>query len=225
MTTLAELNARIRQRADKVNSLFVTDAEITSMINASYAELYDLIIQSSEDYFTTSTTLTVTSSDAGVASLPASFYKLRGLDYLIGGNYVTVYSYDWGERNLQNLTAMPEFTVRYRVMGSTLRLEPGDLAAGTYRLWYIPAYTALSAAGDVLNTQITRQNWEEYLVVDVAAKILDKEESNSSHLVQAKEILRNRIQQFSASRDLDQPMRVTDVRSIRDMERWRGGGF
>ena len=43
--TLTQLIAAVRQRADFVNSQFVTDAELTSYINQSYFELYDLLIQ------------------------------------------------------------------------------------------------------------------------------------------------------------------------------------
>ncbi len=217
MTTLSDIRTRIRERADKVNSQFVTNAELLSLINGSYAELWDLIIQSCEDYFTTTTTFTLTSSDSGVYALPAAFYKLRGLDYSIGGSYVTVPSYDWNARNdaVDIVNIQTGLDVSYRIMGTNLKIEPRDNATGGYQLWYIPAYTALSADADVINAQLTKQNWEEYIVLDVAKKILDKEESNSDHLVQAKEILRRRINEFAANRDLDQPMRVSTSRNRR----------
>lgn len=222
MTTLDDLILRIRQRADKVNSLFVTDSEITAMVNSSYAELYDLITQTAEDYFTTSLSFTLSSSDAGVYTLPGSFYKLRGVDFLLGGSYITLYPYDWIARNDDvgpgNQVLSQEFA--YKIMGTTLRFVPEDLAVGTFRLWYIPAYTPLSSGSDVISTQITKQNWEEYLVLDVAKKILDKEESNTSTLLQDKEILRRRITEFASGRDIDQPMRVSYSRARRSTRRW-----
>jgi len=50
--SLAELITRIRQRADMVDTQFVTDEEITSYCNESLGELYDLIIGSAaQEYF------------------------------------------------------------------------------------------------------------------------------------------------------------------------------
>ena len=50
--SLAELITRIRQRADMVDTQFVTDEELTSYCNESLGELYDLIIGSAaQEYF------------------------------------------------------------------------------------------------------------------------------------------------------------------------------
>jgi hypothetical protein len=50
--SLAELILRIRQRADMVDTQFVTDEELTSYCNESLGELYDLIIGSAaQEYF------------------------------------------------------------------------------------------------------------------------------------------------------------------------------
>ncbi len=50
--SLAELITRIRQRADMVDTQFVTDEELTSYCNESLGELYDLIVGSAaQEYF------------------------------------------------------------------------------------------------------------------------------------------------------------------------------
>ena len=50
-TTLGNIRATVRQRADMVNTQFVTDAELNGYISASYFELYDIIIQKfGDDY-------------------------------------------------------------------------------------------------------------------------------------------------------------------------------
>lgn len=51
--TLAELRTEVRRRSDMENSQFVKDAELTTYINQSYVELYDLLIARFEDYFVT----------------------------------------------------------------------------------------------------------------------------------------------------------------------------
>ena len=42
--SLADLILRCRQRADMINTQFVTDSEITSYLNESLGERYDLIV-------------------------------------------------------------------------------------------------------------------------------------------------------------------------------------
>lgn len=213
--TLLQLKTRARERADMVGSTFIGDSELNSYANASYAELYDLLITSYEDYFTTSDSFTLTTSDSGVSALPTDFYKLRGLDYQLGGEFITVYPYDWNSRNLRQRNVskiwLGDYDLAYRIMGGNLRIEPRDNATGTYQLWYIPIYTPLTADTDNINTNISNNNWEEYIVLDMAIKMLNKEESATGHLVREKEALIKRIESMAGDRDIDQPERVSDV--------------
>jgi hypothetical protein len=50
---LSELKLEVRRRSDMENSQFVKDNELTTYINQSYVELYDLLISVYEDYFVT----------------------------------------------------------------------------------------------------------------------------------------------------------------------------
>ena len=52
--SLPQLRTASRQRADMVYSQFVSEAELNSYINASYFELYDLLVQKyGNDYYMT----------------------------------------------------------------------------------------------------------------------------------------------------------------------------
>ncbi len=220
--TLATLRTRARQAADMVNSAFISDAEALSMLNASYQELYDIIVDIHEDYFVTTSSFSLTSNDAGVSALPVDFLKLRGLDYLQGSDYLTVLPFNWANRNtFTSMGSWPDVAgIAYRIMGSNIRIEPNDEATGTYRLWYVPAVTLLSADADVVNTAITRAGWEEYIVVDTAMKMKQKEESDVSTLAGQKSALIRRINSAASNRDADQPLTVTDVRSVQG-SRWQ----
>ncbi len=226
MTTLAQLQTRCRDRADMEGS-FISDSELTSYINASYAELYDLLVAAYEDYFITGpTSFSLTSSDNGVYALPSDFYKLKAVDFLIGGEYATIYPYDWNRRNQFTQATLRsrayDFRVSYRIIGTNLRLEPRDDATGDYQLWYVPSYTALSDDTDVINTTISRNNWEEYIVIDCAIKMLAKEESNTAHFEKEKRAMIDRIESMSGERDVDQPERVSDVSNRSDDTWWSG---
>lgn len=218
--TLSTVKTRARQRADMEDSTFIGDSELNSYVNASYSELYDLLTATYEDYFTTSTTFTLVTGDSGVEALPTDFYKLRGLDYQLGGEWITVYPYDWNSRNLKQRSVskiwLGDYDLAYRIMGTNLRIEPRDNATGDYQLWYIPIYTPLTSDTDTLNTSISNNGWEEYIVLDVAIKMLNKEESQTSHLVKEKDALIKRINSMAGDRDVDQPERISDVRQWRN---------
>lgn len=214
-TTLAQLKTRSRERVDKENSTYISDSELTSYINASYAELYDLLIESYEDYFITGpTSFSLTTSDAGVSALPSDFYKLKGIDYQSGGDFLALHTYNWNERNSRNrqnrLNRNRDYIRTYRIIGDNVRIEPDDNAVGDYRIWYVPAFTALSSDSDVVNSTITRNNWEEYIVIDAGIKMLNKEESNATHLEREKKNMTGRIIRMASERDIDQPERITN---------------
>jgi hypothetical protein len=197
-----------------VNSRFIDSSdELLAMINNSYQELYDLLLEINPDYFTTSADITITTS--GTYTLPATFAELKGLDLLLGGRYQEVKPFSWGERNRDSLAYMGSYlgNVRYRLVGNTLRIEPTSNAAGTYRLWYIPALTLLSADADVLDTNMTRRGWEQYIVLETARQMLVKEESNPGDMEQAKAVLVQRIRTGAANRDSDQPEAVRDTQN------------
>ena len=223
-TTLSNIRDRCRQRADMVNSQFVSDTELLNFINASYAELYDLLVQTYEDYFVTSETFTLTTSDSGIRALPSGFYKLKGVDYSIGGEFVTLYPYNWNTRNRwqrsTNRYNLRGSDRKYKILGSNLRIEPRDDATGSYQLWYVPSYTALADDADNISSIITQNNWEEYIVIDAAIKMLEKEESNTAHLEREKKAFIKRVESAAGERDVDQPERVSDVGTHDYLNHW-----
>lgn len=65
-------------------------------------------------------------------------------------------------------------------------------------------HTALSAFDGI-------NGWENYIVVDVARKMLDKEESDSRHLTAEKKEILGKLEQLARNRDSGEPEQVTDV--------------
>lgn len=211
--TLSSLRTRVRARADMKNSNFVEDSELNQYINSSYQELYDLLVASFEDYYTAAPTSFTISSGSNTYTLPTDFYKLRGVDCSIDGvNYYTMQPFDFANRNNFNNTVgvlnSYQFQNLYRIVGDKIYITPEDNAAGSYRLWYVPRATVLTLDASTLDGI---NGWEEYVVVDAARKCLAKEESDTSFLVQEKEMLRQRIIAMSARRDAGMPKSITDV--------------
>ena len=198
---LDTLRTRIQTRADLATSNLLATAEFTTLINASYQELYDLIVAEGADYYLTTAALTITTGNS--VALTSGYYKIRGLDYQCGGSgtgYIEVRRVPLAERNrvLQR---------SYSIVGATLYVWPPEQAPGTYLLWYVPQPTLLSADSDTIETY---NGWEEYIVIDVAIKAMIKEESDASVLLAEKAAMRQRIID-SVARDHNEPHRVVDV--------------
>ena len=219
-STLAQLKQRVLERCDMENTDFISDSELTTYINESYAELYDMMIATFEDYFTIETNITV-SGGTGRLTLPSDFYKLRGLDKALGGgNHATVYKFTFNDRNVTEsnpfrLTSAFGLRTEYRIVKGELLLVPASPANGVYRLWYMPQITFLSASTDTVDVP---NGFDEYVVIDAAIKCLTKEESSTEVLERAKVLMTQRIESMASNRDADQPESVTDVNS--DLTQW-----
>ena len=211
--TLAELRTEARRRADMEDSEFVTDAELTSYINASIAELHDLLVQSyGSDYFLSETTFSTISGQDSY-DLPTDFYKVRGVDVdLNNGDFVTLKKFNFNERNIFNNVASWSLSnipyVRYRVMGNKIRFTPLPESNRTVKIWYIPLATKLIDDTDTLDDF---NQYSEYVIVDVAIKMLQKEESDVTILLAQKQQLKLRIEAASQDRDAGESESISDV--------------
>lgn len=209
--TVAEVRLAAQQRADMVNSQFVTPTEWVSYINFSYKELYDILVAKFEDYYSISLTFSVPSGSNSY-TLPADFYKMRGVDRAVSGNeFYTIRPFTFEDRNNRRRAALFRGlypTVRYRILGSNLIFTPDDAADGTYRIWYIPRASDLTLDTDTIDGV---NGWEEYVIVDAAIKALTKEESDAQVFMMQKQALLKRIEDMAGNRDAGEPERITDI--------------
>ena len=140
MTDFVALNTlrdEARQHADQVNSEFVTDAELNGYLNNSWSELYDILVSKyQDDYFLTSTSITVTSGTS-TYSLPSDFYKARGVDLNINTNQNTpLQRYTFADRTRDSLVRYAR-DVKYRIQANNIVFAPSP-SNNTATLWYIP---------------------------------------------------------------------------------------
>lgn len=216
--TLSELRTIARQRADMENSEFITDSELNSYINASIAELHDILIQSyGEDYYVKDVSFTTTPSqeeyDLSTVITDNDFYKLRGLDaQLNGDDFFTLQRFNFNERNrFQNFGVWDYLgitNVRYRLLGNKVRFSPAPDAAITVRVWYIPVAEKLSNDADELSDL---NQFSEYVITDACIKMLAKEESDASIFIAQKDALKRRIEEAANNRDAGGSDSITDI--------------
>lgn len=241
LLSLAELRLMARQRADREQSQFVTDPEVNLYLNQSLYELYDILTTVYEDYnvqgpvqfqtngtdyqYTLPNGILTFQDQTGANIVPPPFYKLLGVDCGLSLNsnaWVTLHKFEFISRNryvFPNITStyLGVFNLRYRIVGNTLMFIPNPSAGQFIRLWYIPRLTELLRDTDLCDGV---SGWTEYLVVDAAIKILQKEESDVSVLMAQKQMLVDRIQSTSMNRDAGQPDTISNVRSYSQAGGW-----
>lgn len=212
--TLSDLRTQARQRADMVNSTFVSDSELTGYVNAAAGELHDLLVLRYEDYFTQASNATADSS--GRIAIPSDMLKLRSLTMTEGGTYYPLSRIDVTEQlpylNSEVSNSPFRLDLVYFMSGSYIHTLPtSDTANKSFGYYYVKCFTPLSADADTLFTQGELQRWSEYVVVDAAIRCLQKEESDVSVLMTQKAALLDRIKRAAAGRDANKPARVVEV--------------
>lgn len=211
--TLSDLRTRVREAADVVGSTYISDAELDRKINDAIDQYWNKITATDEDYTNSSSNISVTSS-TNYASLPATFFKLRGVDDLRDPSYpMTVLPFNFAERNDHRHVAIARLDylfspVRYRIIGDNIYFEPKDQCAGTYKLWFVPVATTLVNGADTINLN----GWHELVVTEAAIRIKGKEESDATTLFSIRATLLADIEAVINSRDRGMPRTVSKVR-------------
>lgn len=238
--SLGQLRLMSQQRADRVNSNFVTLPEWNTYINQSSFELYDLLVTLYEDYYLAPVLTITTDGTSQFYDLPNGsnypigggnfaplFYKLLGVDFGLGtqnNSAVTLKKFDFISRNRYlypqvTSTFLGVFNARYRLMGDKIEFIPIPSAGQFIKLWYIPRMRQLLQDTDILDSI---SGWNEYIIVDAAIKALQKEESDVSVLMAQKQALIDRIQSSAMNRDAGEPDTISNTRL--QTERWGGFG-
>lgn len=238
ITTLEAVRIAAQQRADMLNSNFLSKAEWDNNINASYFELYGLLVQKyGNDYFvaidanggfyqfTTNGTSEIYPLPDGSSTylMPAgttapAFFKLLGVELQVSGanDWMTLKPFEFIERNrfaVPNMqSALGRRTnLRYRIISGQLWLKPVPMGGQVVRIQYVPRMTILVADDDTFDGV---NGWEEYIVIDAAIKALQKEESDVSALMAQKTAIIQRIEAEAENRDAGSPARVGNSRNV-----------
>ncbi len=203
--TLSELISRVRQRSDQEHSgsNFVTDAEITRLINVSYAELYGHLLRWSLNMVESLSTITATG--AANYALPTDLYSVVAV-FRVDGD---VRTYLERHSSRHRLGATPSGSaVSYRVINNTIEFYP-RATAGTYEVVYVPVCGQLVDGDDAMDGVL---GWEEYVVIDCAIHILDKEESDSSRHRADRDRILQRIEDEASAAEMNESWVVESSR-------------
>lgn len=232
---LGMIRLEAQQKADRVNSNFVTLPEWNDYINRAYQELYGLVVNAFEDQFLATPvqfvtngsqylypipdgSTTFTNALTGVTFTPPALFKLKGVDLALqtaSNAFVTINKFNFIDRNKfvypnNASTIYGVFNCQYRMMGNNIEFIPTPSGNQTFRLWYIPRVDQLLKDTDTTVAGVN--GWIEYVVTRAAKYALDKEESDTTKLDQELLYLKSRIEEEAANRDAGQADTVSDVR-------------
>jgi hypothetical protein len=224
--SLGQIRLMSQQRADLVNSNFVTTPEWNTYINQSYFELYDLLTNVYENWYlappiqitTDGVTIQYPLPDGVLYGGAAPFYKLMGVDCgLANANnaFVTLSRFNFIDRNkfvFPNIssTFYGVFNLQYMLVGETLYFIPTPSAGQFLRVWYQPRLKQLLEDTDILDGV---SGWTEYIITDAAIKAMQKEETDVTVLAAQKMALIKRIEESAINRDISQPASISDVKA------------
>ena len=180
--TLATLKARALDCADMTNSGFPVADRLVDYINSSASGIWDILVDSYEDYFLSQHNISLTPAAEGYA-LPDDFYKCLKVFYQAASN-----------RRFQ----IKKFSLN-EINAALIR----PFSSGTVELWYVPQMDLLVHDADTIGSKIPPmvRGWEDAIALDAAIKLLIREESDPSALMREKDILLGRIVEMADPRD------------------------
>lgn len=181
--TLRQLMTRARQRSNDNSSQFVTDGELADMVSQSYAEFYDLVRGSTfgGQYYRSVANVTTVAGTASYA-LPADFCAVISVDIFVvpgatdvGSAVRSATRFQEEQRNMFRFWPTGGWTqispIFYDLQGPNITFIPLPQAAHSVNINYVPIAAALVDGGDAIDSI---NGWDEWIVLDVAIKLLQK---------------------------------------------------
>lgn len=236
--SLGELRLRAQQTADRVGSQYVTASEWNAFIRLAMYELYDLLITTYEDLFSSEIAYVTTNGTTQNYPIPNGYnnylggvygslsgapakalYKLVGMDLGINTSnnaWVTLRKFNFIDRNRyvypnSTSTIYGVYNMAYRMMGDFFNIIPVPSGNQQLRIWYAPKLPALLQDNNI--TTLGYSGWLRYPIVRAAKYALDKEEgTDTSKLDQEIGFLKMRIEQTAQNRDDGVPDTISNTR-------------
>jgi hypothetical protein len=213
MATLLEVRTMAFQRANleydtgvEDEDRFVTDAEANRLVNLGYKELYGALIR--HGMHRSETVDEIEADGSATYALPDDFFAVLTVHRIEDGAGYLLSRHDQRTRPRTDMTGAPAAT--YRIVGSTIAFNPVP-DTGDYEVRYVPVPGTLSADADTLDGVL---GWEEYVVLFVASKLLQKEGSHQAAAALQSDMreLMVRIQDEAQAAEMSEGTTVANVR-------------
>lgn len=215
--SLVDVRTEAQRRVAMEGSTQITIPEWNWWINASGAELHDLLISAyGEKYALKEVTFSTQANKASYSFatdiVVPDFYQIHGLDVLQGAYWIEVEDFKLAERERYQYPGANAYA--WRLQGANLILAPTPKAVDQFKLYYAPTWTKLVADTDTFDTI---DSWDEYVVVDVCLKALAKMDRPADIFVGQKNAMLQRIEKLKQNRNTAAPPRIVDVTNDDDL--------
>jgi hypothetical protein len=186
---------------------------LAQYVSYELATLWDVLINTYEDYLVYRRFIDV-EADKEDYALPEDFYKFRKVFPIVSGKRCRPLR----KFNLEKLGDADSLAAiytseiedaRYKIIGSRLWIHPIPTSAAQLELWYVPQFHIMRNYDDLVPHQFPN-GWEEYVIEGVAARLMEKEESDATpYRARQREILQ-RILVLAEDRDVGEPHQMQD---------------
>jgi hypothetical protein len=179
--------ARRRADDDVDKALTQDDPELISYIDQAYGAYYDVLVSADPEYYQVETSFS-TVAGTKLYALPTNWSGTKHVDRLEGQRYIELGRLQPHERNYY---AEPGLPCRYRVEQGQLALYRTPSSVITIRHTYVPVWTALTADTQTIDGLLGN---EDLIEIEVAIRLLEKEDIDVSGLVAKRSAALERLQ-------------------------------
>jgi hypothetical protein len=233
----SELYGRISTRLDLNDSSYLDDFEIGQLCEESYFDLWDFLIAQlgPEGPWSRINIATVAGLDS--VTVPSGIYRILRLEFAAPGStlYLPASSLnlasdpiDAQPRSWADARSFRYFARRgvrvddaTRIAASGYGFAPWKFyfspipnAVYSLRLYYVPPPNILVDGSGVYTT--FPDDYPEYVVADVCAKLMDKQEADSAPFVAERERIKARIERYSTPHSMTGPKLISNMRQYGD---------
>ena len=227
--TFSQVMLMAAARADLVRTNATTGAtevvdsveplSLAHLVNQELATLWDVLINTYEDYCIRRKTIAVV-PDIQEYSMPSDFYKFRKIFPIVNSRrYAPLRKFNLRELGEADtfaaILARPIEYTRYKVSGNRLMLHPIPTNTAELELWYVPQYDPVVNLDDKIDFRFPF-GWDQYVIEGVAAALLEKEESDGSAQRARQQAALQRILIMAEDRDVGEPHQMQDTENYTD---------
>ena len=203
--TLLDMREASKDRADMQDDHDVLDPTWNRWINDGIERLYRIVARVGSGSFQANQAFTLTAA-SNLFALPATCRRVLGVskDPTVPGQRKSLPKYNQGERDSFGLLN----ALAYRVIANNVAIEPFQLCAGNYALYYVTGPTKLVADSDTVDSVL--EPYDDYATTWAAICALGKEESDNRDLYQELAALEQDVREMFMIRDGEDPEVITD---------------
>lgn len=211
MATVQTAIDMVKWQVDMQTGNRLVSADLIPFINLAYKDAWETIVGAYEDHFVKKAASDYTvagGSGANTIDISAltDFLRIRALRRQVGTKWSdplpTWQMAEWG---------YPD-ELSYRLIASTIELQPETTCAGTYRLHYVYLPTDLTATSDTL--QDINGKVLAYIVDTIGIRVKHREEEEAAGLIKLRAELVERMAGTFSHRQ-GRPKKIADVRAGR----------